>query len=427
MKNYFYNENYVKADVVSVLLKLGLIISFPLVISRIPFATSLIALFYFSFVGLLAFKLSKHANWTERLSSLNLSIPSLLLLGVFSLIVVSVMLNAFSGIYDPTYVKALILSFLLYSPILLSNHLSWFNVRFEWLVAGYAVLMLLLGVFELVVGVDVFPSRFSNAGLSQAYVASGTFFNENDFAAAIVTLLPVVMYCGSLFRPLKVLSYLLFFIAGAILALSVARASQLVFVFYLLVYGSIFVTRFKVYQVVVYSFTILFMLFPLLFLFGDILLSRLDEIGRILGFIAGGDRDNSGSIRIQLMVDGWQLAVSKFWGYGGLQHYVVDADLVLGRKLHDLHFFWVELFVMAGVVPAALLLISYIGMIAVHGIRLLAVTPGRSYSLMVVLMAVAFFVTAHGASSTLKLAWVWLIFLISFNFPPRGDVDANSN
>jgi len=423
----FYNANYEKTGMVSVILKLGLIISFPLIISRIPLATNLIALFYLCFVGLLAFKLSKYETWSDRLSSLNLSIPSLLLLSVFSLIVVSVMLNSISGIYDQTYVKVLILSLLLYTPVLLSNHLSWFNVRFEWLVAGYAVLMLLLGVFELVIDVDVFPSRFSNAGLSQGYVASGTFYNENDFTAAIVTLLPVVMYCGRLFSPLKAFSFLFFVVTGVLLALSIARAAQLVFVFYLLVYSFIFVTRMKVYQAIGYSFAILLVLSPLLFIFSDVLFSRLEDVGKILGFIVGGDRDSSGSTRIQLMVDGWQLAVSKFWGYGGLEHYIADADILLGSKLHDVHFFWVELSVMAGVVPAVLLLISYIGMIAVHGIRLLAVTPGRSYSLMVVLMAVAFFVTAHGASSTLKLAWVWLIFLISFNFPPKGEVDVHSN
>jgi len=389
------------------------------VVSRVPYSTYFIFPYVALLAGLVAVQSALLGGFSSWAVKVKLDISHLVLFVVLFTVLASVALNSLRAGLDLYYFPVLLLVLLWLAPALLTGHFRSLGIRIDWLVAFYAVLMLCLGAFELIIGRDLFHSRFSATGMDQGLVATGTFFNENDFAAAIVTLLPVVMYSFGKERVFRYLSLVYFVGCGLVLVLSLSRAAQVVYFMYLLVYTCWFFTNTKLYRSLYLLVLALALVAVFLFSFGDILLGRLADVSRIFNFILGDGVDNSGITRLRLMQEGWLLAVDQFWGFGDKASFVEAANEMFGAGLHDVHFFWIELAVIAGILPAALLFLGYLAAIAIHSIRILSSKNDVSYSVMVVLVALAFFVTAHGASSTLRYAWFWLIMLVSFNFSNR--------
>lgn len=397
--------------------KLGVVIGFVLVLSRIGMVLPGLVIYISSLLVLLIASRSNSLLSISHLHSIKLQVLDVGLLFVVSAFLLYSAYLSFVLCYGLVYFLVPFTVWVLCVPLLLSSHFSFAAIRLDWMVSLYAGFMVLLAVFELLFGRDFFPSRFSVAGVSQGLVATGTFFNENDFAAAIITLLPVVVYSAYSERPFRVLAILYFFSVAVLLAFSLSRAAQLVLMLFMLVYGLVYLWRAPAHRALLLLalFFCAAAIFAVAF-YGQ-LIPRLLGIINILSFVLVDAHDRSGSIRIELMVTAWNLAVQYWYGFGGLPQYVAQATADFGPGLYDIHFFWAELFVVVGVVPATLLLVMYSLAVAGHAVRLLTASEHRPYSFMVVMMALAFFVTAHGASSTLKYAWVWLVLLISCHFP----------
>lgn len=301
------------------------------------------------------------------------------------------------------YIEALIFGSIIVWIIsrLIVNKKSVIFLYYAWGIGTF--ITIIYGLMEIFTNNHFVGSGAYFYGLKN--VATVGFFNPNDYSFFLIISLPILLY---LLNENKVFLLLCVITIISSIFIIYANGTRAIFLFYIGVLF-MFILKLSKKRPILFGFLIIILLICISIFYDSILEIISDATASL------STSDQSTSVRIMLLQNGWEIFISNPLGIGSgnIEQFMIQNGYSVS-KISVMHNFWLEILVQYGIFIFLLFIYIYLKMI--YQIYIYYIKNKQEKAVLPILFSALIFIPACLASSTIftfNITWFLIGIMIA--------------